>query len=123
MSGIEDQRSITTVIAQSVENILNDDKSFDSGLEQDGITDVRLRGDEGAAPQAAIQARGAESPPGSPATTAAVAIAATGAFALVALAFRRSRQTSDYHNLDHEKDISVESHDQTSPLTVSGIAI
>ena len=123
-SGLEDPQSIITAIENSVESILNDDKSFDNGLKPKGITDVRIRGNETAAPQAVIQAREAESPPGSPATTAVVAIAATGAFVLAALALRRFRQSSDYHNLDHDKDISVgESQDYTSPLTVSGTAI
>ena len=123
-SGIEDQQNITTAIANSVESILNDDKTLDETLKLNGITDVRARGVGTPVPQAAIQAREAESPPGSPVTTAVVAVSATGAFVLVALALRRFRQTSAYHDLDHEKDFSVgESHDFTSPLTASGMAI
>lgn len=124
VSGIEDQQAITTAIANSVERVLNEDKSFDKGLKLHGITDVRLKGDETIAPQAAIQTNEAESPPESPATTAVVAIAATGAIVLAALALRRSRRTSDYRNLELGKDFSVgESNDNTSPLTASGMAI
>ena len=120
---MEDQQSITTAIENSVESILNEDKSFDDGLKNYGITDVRLRGDKTAAPKAAIQASEAETASGRPVTTAVVTIAATGAFVLGALLVRRSRHSTDYHNLDHDKDISVgESHDYSSPLTISGTA-
>lgn len=123
VSGNQEQ-DIAVPITDSVQTILIDDEAFDNGLMANGIVDVRLRGDITTSPKAALQASGGTSPTGSPATTAVVTIAATGAIVLAALGLKRSGQKTGYDNLDDGKESILEdSHADTPPATVSGITI